>query len=801
MENHPALDLPAAPQWGVYLGQFGKIGVIGTLIACLVALLLSIFSPNKFQGVRRNAFYFACLGFVLVFLTLATLFLTDQFQFEYVFNHSSKENPFSYKIASVWTAQQGSFLLWAVFSSIFGFLTVSKSDKYERWYTATFALFLAVLAGILAYETPFDIFNDLLKNGKALLPPDGGGMVPGLQNYWVVIHPPIIFLGFGSLMVPFAYGIAAMLSGDAVSWVKQCRAAVLVGVSVLGLGISLGGLWAYETQGWGGFWGWDPVENVSLVPWLFLVVLAHGLIVQNVRKTWISANLFMAGIPFISFLYGTFLTRSGLLDKVSNHSFASMDRNALVVLRTFLYVVVGGYAALYFFKGRHLNKSVAKPEDTEAGFNRASFYLFGMLSLSLMSFVIALGMSWPVITVAIKGGEGSAVEPGIYHNAVFWFFGATMIAMAIAPFVSWRRDNLKNIFGRFVTMASFSLGTVGAFLYLAKNPNIGVGLEAGATVNGFWKGSTIPLSIAVSVLLFFCVFAAITNLWRAIELGKRSKMGLGPFIAHFGIAVMLGGLIISKSLERTETVMVRENEPRTAIGYQIAFKDFDPSRYYDRSNTVKFDVVDPDGRKHVIEPNLYYLRNQGEKEVSQSWPYIEKFLSHDIYYFLKKPIVELFEVPMNIKPGETKSVRDFKVKYLEMTRVGQLGQPGVEFGAKLEVTYAWNEGEVPETFLAEPTLTMTEARRLEPKLVDAGSNVKVAITAMNANDKSVDVQLFVVPPVYPITVFYKPLTCLVWIGTGIFTLGGFIAAFYRRLNRKSPEGDFVENSAKIDSKK
>jgi cytochrome c-type biogenesis protein CcmF len=349
-------------------------------------------------------------------------------------------------------------------------------------------------------------------------------------------------------------------------------------------------------------------------------------------------------------------------------------------------------------------------------------------------------------------------------------------------------------------LASVAIGTVGVFLILAKNPNWGVGLEPGATVAGFWQGSTIPLTIAVSLLLFFCVFVATTNLWRAIELAKRSKLGIGPFVAHFGIAVLLSGLIISKSLERTEIVGVRDGEPKVALGHKIAFKDFDADRYYDRSNIVKFDVTDPDGRQHVIEPNLYYIPNGGMKETAQSWPYIERSLSHDMYYFLKAPIVEIFDGPMNLKPGETKVNSDFTIKYLEMTRKGQPGQDGVQFGAKLEVSFRPNEKAPYEKHVVTPTLTMSSGRLL-PTLTQVSPDFQAALMSMNANDRSVDVQIFLKPPLYPIQVFYKPLTCLVWIGTGIFTLGGFIAAFYRRLVKKSPEGDFVANSAKIDSKK
>ena len=803
---HAALDLPQAPQWGLFLGQFGKISVYATLVACAVAVLLSFLGGSeKTIAIRRGAFYLACLGFVLTFASLATLFVKDQFQFEYVFGHSAKENPISYKIASVWTAQQGSFLLWALFSSLFGWLTVSRAKSYERWYTAAYAIFLGVLAGILAYDTPFKIIPDLLQAGKTLIPPDGTGMVPGLQNYWVIIHPPIIFLGFGSLTVPFAYGVAAMLSGNVHDWVKQCRAPVLFGVSVLGLGISLGGLWAYETQGWGGFWAWDPVENVSLVPWLFMVALAHGIIVQNVRKSWVAGNLFLSGIPFIAFLYGTFLTRSGLLDGVSVHSFASMDGSAKKILQIFMYAVVVGYALLFAVRGFKIGKENNEPEAVAPGLNRTSFYQLGMLSLCLMAFVIALGMSWPVISIwgpitrMTGSAGGSAVEAGVYHKAVFWFFGAVMVAMAIGPFVSWKREGLKSILGRFTTMVSLAMGAVGIFLLLPKLTSWGIRIEPDATAAGPLKNSTLPLSWVIGLLLFFCAFVAITNLWRAIELGKRSKLGIGPFIAHFGIAVFLAGLIISKGLERTEQVIVRDGAPGTALGYKIAFKDFDPDRYYDRSNVVKFDVTDPEGRQHEIDPNLYYFQS-GEKESAQTWPYIERTWSHDMYFFMQKPQVEFFEEPLNLKPGESKIVNKMTVKYVEMTRKGELGQAGVEFGAKIEITYRENDNEPPMTYKATPTLTMRGPGNLEPSLPVLNKDFRIAMTSMNANDRSINLQLFLAPPLYPIQVFYKPLTCLVWLGTGIFTLGGFISAFYRRMVRKSPEGDFVAETATIVNK-
>lgn len=809
MDPHDLASFPTAPSWALALGGAGKVAVIVTLVASILTLALSFFD---FVKVRRIVFTVACLGMIVAFVSLATLFVTDQYSFDYVFRHSAKDNPLSYKFASVWTAQEGSFLLWAVLSAVIALLSFRKTEVYEKVYTATFAVLIGVLSAILAKESPFNIPKEAYDGTRVLLPPDGGGMVPGLQNYWVIIHPPVIFLGFALLGLPFAYAISALVTRNYDRWAALARGPVLFGVSVLGLGISLGGLWAYETQGWGGFWAWDPVENVSLVPWLFLVVLAHGLIVQTVKKQWHFANLLMAGLPFIAFVYGTFLTRSGLLDKVSVHSFASMDKTALMILRWFLIVVVAGFAALLVarrpqrpmtwvnqvddmttpYPRPQLVQPTKADESSESGYNRTSFYTLGAMSLSLMAAVIALGMSWPVISAMRDPlGQGSAVEAGVYHRAVVWFFAATMLAMAIAPFASWKKEKLTTILGRFTTIASAAVGLVGAFLILAKNPSYGVGIAPGPMADGPFKGTQIRLEILVAFLLFLCAFVLLANLWRAIELAGRSKMGVGSFIAHLGMAILLGGLIISKSLEREEKAFVREGSPGAALGYTIAFKDYDPSRYYDRNNFVKFSVTNPAGVAHDITPTLYYYPS-GDGEAAQVWPYIERTLSHDMYFFMGQPTVDVWEMPMKIKPGETQEANGIKVTYLEMTRKGEAGTVGVEFGAKLKIEFD------KKTYEVHPTLTMTD-QGLEPSLPQVGVDYRIAMAGMDAADKSVTLQLYLSPPLYQIQVFYKPLTCLVWIGTGIFTIGGLMSAMYRRSRSKAPGGAESEKTATIDN--
>src|SRR5689334_3050201 len=295
--DHDLLSkFPPAPFWAEAAGPVGRVFVLAAIVFFLLSAIgWSLASRNpKAETLGKRCFTLGACSIFGAFLTLASLFVGDQFQYNYVFSHSDSIIALKYKIAAIWAGQQGSFLLWACTSSLFGLLAVRVTGKYRRWFTVPYAAFLASLCGILAYETPFNV---TLIDGRALVPPIGVGLTPSLQNYWVVIHPPTIFMGFGSLTVMFCFAISAMLTGDLKSWLALVRPWALVSLAVLGLGLCMGGFWAYETLGWGGFWAWDPVENVSFVPWVFTAAFVHGLIVQTTRGRWPWTNLMLAGLP------------------------------------------------------------------------------------------------------------------------------------------------------------------------------------------------------------------------------------------------------------------------------------------------------------------------------------------------------------------------------------------------------------------------------------------------------------------------------------------------------------------------
>ena len=765
--------IPLAEPWSLLVGTVGRGSVLAAIACFVLAAILSV-RAGRFDRIGTASFVLGCLALFTAFGSLTLLFVKDQFQYGYVWQHSDTATTLPYKVASVWTAQEGSFLLWGCTSALFGLLALKGVGPYRRGYIGVFSLFLASISGILAYETPFEIMKQVVAHGKILVPLSGNGMVPSLQNYWVIIHPPVIFLGFGSLALLAAYAAAAMLHRDASEWVSRVRPWTLLCASILGLGVVMGGLWAYETQGWGGFWAWDPVENVSFVPWLFVIALAHGLIVQAARGRWSGTNLFLGGLPFLSFVYGTYLTRSGLLTNVSNHSFATMDDHARGILKLFLISAFGLYAALFWFRGREVAKETDAHAQPEQGtVSREGFYRFGLLLLTLLGLVIGLGMSWPVIT-ALRGGEGSAIKEPLYHLVVVWFFLPLMVLMGVTPFVSWRSMEAKALRDRPFGVLCVTVGLTG-LLHLLIVPS--VGLTAGETVAAPF-GLRVPLALWMLVLLLSVVFVVVANAWRVVELVRRSALGTGAFVAHLGLAVLLGGLILSRGYERKEQIEVRPGRPVSALGFTVAYKDATTADFYDRSRKVEFDVTMPDGRKFVARPGHY--RYNPDEPKDQVWPHIERFAGHDVYLAMLPPVIFATPEPIEMKPGDVRDLGDSTMlEYLEPTDNGKFGGIGAEFGAKVRLTQT--VGGERRQFVADPSIGLTEEGVRPTSMPRLGPDFRVAIRGfIDAATHAAPIQLVFSPEIYPIEVYDKPFTGLVWLGTGIMTLGGLMSAYARR---------------------
>lgn len=780
--DHNALNLPLAPQWSLVAGSLGRSLVLAGVI--LFALSAVVFVADRREGSRWGGWLFGagCASIFGAFAILATLFATDQFHFRYVYAHSEKVNGLPYKIAAVWSGQEGSFLLWATTSALFALLSSRGTGPYRRAFGAVAAVFLSSICGILAYESPFVL---QMFEGKAYAIPNGVGLAPSLNNYWVIIHPPTIFLGFGLLIVPFAFAVAALVRRDYDDWVSRVRPWAILGVGLLGLGLCMGGFWAYETLGWGGFWKWDPVENVSFVPWLLLVVLIHGLLVQSTKGKWRPSNLLFAGLPFLVFCYGTFLTRAGFLDKVSVHSFAQMNASAHKVLLWFLILASVGFLGLWLAR----LKSVLQPSEASVGgLTRAGFFGVGNSLVAMFGLAVAIGMSVPLIQFAM-GKTPKVVEEALYHRVVVWFFVPIMLLMAIAPFAPWRQTGWREILGRVLNAFSLSLFVMGIVLIVGSRHDVGFQIAKDSTID--LLGTKAPLGPWIFFLGWLCAFTLIANVFRLVDTIRRAPLGVGPFLSHIGVALAMAGLIVSRGLERHQEYALQPGLPAFPLmaGTPSPTLELIPDQKFDffnRKNKVRL-KVSGDGPEFVASPGLSYSIAQSGEPQPITWPHIQRWASHDLYLVLH-PLQPSTGSELTLKPGETGKIsatvwserkdRTYTIRYRKMVREGEAGMAGTKFGAQLEVVDQAGTQELT------PKIVLGKDGGPSHEEVGIDDQFSVRLERMNAADQSVTLTLAYKIPVFPVELYYKPLTILVWLGVGILAFGGFVSAFDRRRRRR-----------------
>jgi cytochrome c-type biogenesis protein CcmF len=283
-----------------------------------------------------NVARYSFTGFV-AFLTLASALLMlailkHEFQYSYVANYSSRDLPLQYLISSFWAGQEGSFLFWVLMGGWLGIFLMHRSEEMEPQVMFLYNLNHLFLTILLIKQSPFKLLPST--------PADGQGLNMLLQDPWMVIHPPVVFLGYAAFTIPFAYAIAALWRREYDRWIKPALPWTVFAFLSLGAGIIIGGYWSYKVLGWGGYWGWDPVENASLLPWLAGAALMHGMILQlslgKMRKT----NFILAAFSFLLIIYCTFLTRSGILADFSVHSFTDLGITGWLVFFMFFFIIL-----------------------------------------------------------------------------------------------------------------------------------------------------------------------------------------------------------------------------------------------------------------------------------------------------------------------------------------------------------------------------------------------------------------------------------------------------------------------------
>lgn len=770
-------DFLPPPSWSLALGTIGRLLIYlsAGLFAVSAVTWLRSLKSEKLAKFGRLGFGVACVSLIGAFVVLAFLFATKRFEYAYVFGHSDSASGLAYRVAGVWSGQEGSFLLWGTCSALFALFTVGKTGKYRRWYTIAYAFFLGGIASILAFESPFNLN---LFEGKPVMPEDGVGLSPALQNYWVIIHPPVIFLGFGSLTSLFALAFAALATKDYEKWIPIVRPWAIIATTLVGLGLCMGGFWAYETLGWGGFWMWDPVENASFVPWVFGGALIHGVLVQATKKKWQMTNLLLASLPFLAFMYGTFLTRSGVLSDTSVHSFAEMDRYALKLLFVLMFGTLFGFGGLWAYRAVQWRKAAPAEAEAPNGPKREGFYMLGIASLLTLGVATMIGMSVPMI-MALQGKKPSIVEEHVYHQVIPWIFIPLMLIMAVAPFVAWNGMRTRDLLAKVYTVLCITVGVTGLVLcgivlspYAQK-----IELHPTVTMLGQYK---IPGMGWVIGLFGLCLFVLVANAVRIGDLFRRSKLGTAAFLTHIGIAVLVAGLIVSRGFESKARSIVMEDHPGRLLNYEVRYSGMTKNER-DRDNEIKLDFYAPDETTKPLftaTPGLYYIKHDDDgHEDTMVWPHVQRGLLMDTYVSLGTPQKNAGE-DVTIQLGKSAQAGGMVITYDEMVREGEMGLVGGVIGARVTVS-----DDKTKTQLT-PKMSFDDTGNMVSSPASLGSNMELALVSLNAEDKSVTLRVQLTTPIYPIEVYHKPMTILVWLGTGIMALGGLLSAYYRRATVK-----------------
>ena len=610
--------------------ELGHLAMILALCLALVQGTLPLIGAwrgdHRWMGLAQPAAWgqFSFLAFSFACLTYA--FMVDDFSVAYVAQNSNSALPWYYKFSAVWGAHEGSLLLWAFILSAWTFAVSIFSrqlpeDMLARVLGVMGLISIGFLLFLIVTSNPFE---RLLPQA----PMDGRDLNPLLQDFGLVVHPPMLYMGYVGFSVAFSFAIAALLGGrlDA-AWARWSRPWTLIAWAFLGTGIALGSWWAYYELGWGGWWFWDPVENASFMPWLVGTALIHSLAVTEKRGVFKSWTVLLAIAAFSLSLLGTFLVRSGVLTSV--HAFATDPARGVFIL-AFLLLVVGGSLTLFA-----LRAPVVKSQIGFGLWSRETLLLVNNLLLVVATAMILLGTLYPLLLDALSDTKLSVGPP--YFNAMFLpLVGALMLALGVGILVRWKDTPVKWLMGMLtpVLMTSAVLGGLGSMVF----------------------GDFHWAVLAVCLLAAWVVAAGVRDILdktrhKGLIKGVRSLAPSywGMQLAHFGLVVCALGVVLTSQQSDERDLRLAPGESLQLGGYSFVFdgaKHFEGPNFTSDKGTIR--VFDGDEQVATLHPEkrLYTVQQMPMTEAG-----IDAGFTRDLYVALGEPLEDgAWAVRVHIKP-------------------------------------------------------------------------------------------------------------------------------------------------------
>ncbi|MFN7747644.1 MAG: cytochrome c biogenesis protein CcsA [Cyclobacteriaceae bacterium] len=828
-----------------FIGNLGHACVIASFVSALAAAFsywkskqaADSFRQEEWRKTARATFWIHAAAVLGIAITLFVIIGNHYFEYHYAYSYSDTKLQTYYLISTFWNGQEGSFLLWMFWHAVLGLVLMYTQRNWEAPVMIVFTLVQAFLASMILGvvlpgidlklgSSPFILLREAMADpifqaNPNFIPSEGQGLNPLLQNYWMVIHPPTLFLGFAATLVPFAFVVAGLWQRQYREWIKPALPWSLFAGAVLGLGILMGGYWAYETLNFGGYWNWDPVENAVYVPWLVLVASIHTMITYKNSETALKASMILVVSVFILILYSTFLVRSGILGDASVHSFTDLGLSG----QLFVYMMFFLLAAVALLVIRW--KEIPTSEKEVSVYSREFWIFAGATTLCLMGFQVLLPTSFPVINkvLGLIGIDSKMATPGnqvaYYSNIQIWFAIAVALLSGTGQFFWWKRMDKSKLKAEMlapvlITLILWAIVIAGARIY---------------------QPSYLLLSLAG---LYIIVSSA--NVLRAVIKVNRSLAG--GALAHIGVGLMLVGILFSAGYSRIvslnnsgiaisndlpddfnrENLLLFLNEPRGMAGYDIEYKGerIEPrsGSGYIKKNDVYWtdDVFRVVAKKDILingnlryrqgdtievrPENTYYeiqMKREGKLAATLyprtqinpdmggflASPDIKRNPDRDIYTHVSNMMNPQAEPDwrkqddQRVKLGQEFFANDYVAVMESISRLEEL--EGVELGAEDVAVKARIrvEGEY-EPFYAEPIFVIKDRTPgvISSEIPDLG----IRLTLVNIHPETSEFTIglsqrqknWVV-----IKAVEKPFINVLWLGTGVLMMGFFMAMIRR----------------------
>lgn len=822
----------------------GNLGHLMTIVAFVSALVtayayIQYFRANEIEKASwrrfsRISFYIHTGATVMIAFSLFEIIYNHRYEYFYAYSHSSKALPVHYMISSFWEGQEGAFILWAFWNVILGVILIHTNKFWEAPVMVVFALvqafLISMIMGVVIGDlkigsSPFMLLREatqapIFQLNPDFVPEDGTGLNPLLQNIWMVIHPPTLFLGYASTLVPFAFLIGGLVTKRYSEWIRPALPWAIFSAMILGMGIIMGAYWAYVTLNFGGYWNWDPVENAVYVPWLILVASIHTMITFKKSATALKTSIVLVILSFILVLYATFLVRSGVLGDASVHSFTDLGLSGQLLIYMLFFLVIAVFLAARAWK--HIPTS-----EKEASVYSREFWIFlGAVTLGLMAFQVILPTSIPAWNALVEsfGGISNMAPPAdqieFYTKFQLWFAVAIALLTSVGQFFWWQKIDKKALKDALVMPYIVSVLISAAIIVLAKVYD--------------WKYIIIVLAGTFTIVANSVILAKILKKSTfKLAGGSLAHIGLGMILIGIMfssgysdvISINMSGLTYSNSWEdemNKEHVLLWINKPTQMKDYTVVYRgrqkkvvgvpEYVPAKILESTGNVNEAIALEDYKDHfkkgdilkiVLEENDYfkidYLQNETLKfslsPMSQfnegmggliSSPDSKIYLNRDLYTYVAA--MNDYEDPdwkedenYEVAPGEQFHIADF-VTYFDGAEVlkeidgYQLQEGDVAVKAKLRVLDYDTEK------LLEPTFIIRNNQVGKLPVIDTELGLKVSLENILPEQNKFVFKVNQYQKDYVVMkAIVKPYINVLWIGT-IIMLIGFTVAIFRRFD-------------------